>query len=100
MARTPVVIEINNYEIKGLAFRNGLAGRTFFDAESILLNPERGIAEQATAFVAEKYSNAIGVYFNVPYESLFTRELSFPFADRRKVREVLPFELEPQIPND
>ncbi|MBV6494371.1 MAG: hypothetical protein LDLANPLL_02404 [Turneriella sp.] len=100
MARTPVVIEINNYEIKGLAFRSGLAGRSFFNAESTFLSPDRPSAEQAAAFVAEKYPDAIGVYFNVPYESLFTRELNFPFADRRKVREVLPFELEPQIPND
>lgn len=100
MARTPVVIEINNYEIKGLAFRSGLAGRSFFQAESTLLNPQENIAAQAANFVAERYPGAIGVHFNVPYESLFTRELSFPFSDRRKVREVLPFELEPLIPND
>lgn len=100
MARTPVVIEINNYEIKGLAFRSGLAGRSFFQAESMFLNPALSTAEQAAQFVAERYPGAIGVHFNVPYESLITRELSFPFADRRKVREVLPFELEPLIPND
>jgi len=100
MARTPVVIEINNYEIKGLAFRSGLAGRSFFQAESTLLNPQENIAAQAAQFVKDKYPGAIGVHFNVPYESLFTRELAFPFADRRKVREVLPFELEPLIPND
>lgn len=100
MARTPVVIEINNYEIKGLAFRSGLAGRSFFQAESMFLNPQLSTAQQAAQFVAERYPGSIGVHFNVPYESLFTRELSFPFADRRKVREVLPFELEPLIPND
>lgn len=100
MARTPVVIEINNYEIKGLAFRSGLAGRSFFQAESMFLNPQLPTAAQAAQFVAERYPGAIGVHFNVPYESLFTRELTFPFADRRKVREVLPFELEPLIPND
>lgn len=100
MARTPVVIEINNYEIKGLAFRSGLAGRSFFQAESMFLNPELSTAAQAAQFVAERYPGAIGVHFNVPYESLFTRELSFPFADRRKVRDVLPFELEPLLPND
>lgn len=100
MARTPVVIEINNYEIKGLAFRSGLAGRSFFQAESMFLNPQLSTAAQAAQFVAERYPGSIGVHFNVPYESLFTRELSFPFADRRKVREVLPFELEPLIPND
>lgn len=100
MARTPVVIEINNYEIKGLAFRSGLAGRAFFQAESMFLNPQLSTAAQAAQFVAERYPGSIGVHFNVPYESLFTRELSFPFADRRKVREVLPFELEPLIPND
>jgi type II secretory pathway component PulL len=100
MARTPVVIEINNYEVKGLAFRSGIAGRSFFQAETMLLNPKESIPAQVAAFVAERYAGAIGVYFNVPYESLITRELSFPFADRRKVREVLPFELEPLIPYD
>lgn len=100
MARTPVVIEINNYEIKGLAFRSGFAGRSFFQAESMFLNPAASTAEQAAQFVADRYPGAIGVHFNVPYESLITREISFPFADRRKVREVLPFELEPLIPND
>lgn len=100
MARTPVVIEINNYEIKGLAFRSGIAGRSFFQAETMLLDPKQSIPAQAAAFVAERYPGAIGVHFNVPYESLFTRELTFPFSDRRKVREVLPFELEPLIPHD
>lgn len=100
MARTPVVIEINNYEIKGLAFKSGLAGRSFFQAESMLLNPQESSATQAAHFVAERYPGSVGVHFNVPYESLFTRELSFPFTDRRKVREVMPFELEPMIPND
>jgi type II secretory pathway component PulL len=100
MARTPVVIEINNYEVKGLAFRSGLAGRSFFQAETMVLNPKESIPAQVASFVAERYPNAIGVHFNVPYESLITRELSFPFADRRKVREVLPFELEPLIPYD
>lgn len=100
MARTPVVIEINNYEIKGLAFRSGIAGRSFFHAETMLLNPKESVPVQVANFVAERYPGAIGVYFNVPYESLITRELSFPFADRRKVREVLPFELEPLIPHD
>jgi type II secretory pathway component PulL len=100
MARTPVVIEINNYEVKGLAFRSGLAGRSFFQAETMVLNPRESIPAQVASFVAERYPNAIGVHFNVPYESLITRELSFPFADRRKVREVLPFELEPLIPYD
>lgn len=100
MARAPVVIEINPYEIKGLAFRSGFAGRSFFQAESKAVDPKASLAEQAAAFVKEHYSDAIGVYFNVPYESLFTRELFFPFADRRKVREVLPFELEPLLPFD
>jgi len=100
MARTPVVIEINNYEIKGLAFRSGIAGRSFFQAETMLLDPQQSIAAQAASFVAERYPGSIGVHFNVPYESLFTRELTFPFADRRKVREVMPFELEPLIPSD
>jgi len=100
MARTPVVIEINNYEVKGLAFRSGIAGRSFFHAETMLLNPKESIPAQVAAFVAERYPGAIGVHFNVPYESLITRELSFPFADRRKVREVLPYELEPLIPHD
>jgi type II secretory pathway component PulL len=100
MARTPVVIEINNYEIKGLAFRSGLAGRSFFQSETMLLNPQESIAVQAAQFVADRYPGAIGVHFNAPYESLFTREITFPFADRRKVREVMPFELEPLIPHD
>ncbi|MCX7632579.1 MAG: hypothetical protein N2Z22_04510 [Turneriella sp.] len=100
MARTPVVIEINSYEIRGLAFRSGIAGRSFFQAETMPLNPKESIPAQAAAFVAERYPNAIGVCFNVPYEHLITRELSFPFADRRKVREVLPFELDPLIPHD
>lgn len=100
MARTPVVIEINNYEVKGLAFRSGIAGRSFFHAETMLLNPKESTPAQVAAFVAERYPGAVGVHFNVPYESLITRELSFPFADRRKVREVLPFELEPLLPHD
>jgi type II secretory pathway component PulL len=83
-----------------LRFAAALPGGRFFQAETMLLDPQQSIAAQAASFVAERYPGSIGVHFNVPYESLFTRELTFPFADRRKVREVMPFELEPLIPSD
>ncbi len=98
MSNLPVNLEISRLEIRGVFCRSGLAGKSFAGAAQVSIKGDVPVEQQAVAFVQEKFPGCSGIYLNAPYESVFLRELLLPFTEKAKIRDVLPFELESQLP--
>ena len=101
MLPLPVVLDISYKAIFGLNFQRTFSGITFTEAHHLAfseLSPEDFGQGLLTTFVKKHYHNNTGVYLNLPYEASFVRELNFPFVERRKVEEVLSYELESMLP--
>ena len=99
--RLPVILGIDYKAIRGLNFKLGLGGisvtndnRLFFNS----LSSEELGQDLLPEFIKKYYPNNMGVLINLPYETIFTREVILPFKDKKKVQEVLKYELESLIP--
>ena len=96
MAGLPVILDINYKEIKGLSFKSNFAGQMLKDAHKAAVSnesPEKNM-QGILAFIKKHYPESNTVYLNIPYENVYIRELTLPFDDQKKVKEILPFELE------
>lgn len=100
MSRDPVVLDINYKEIRGLTYRSSLTGKYFQNPRKASFESpnEKERSYEIQRFIENNYSDTSGVYLNIPYESQFIRDIWLPFRDRKKIKEILPFELESQLP--
>ena len=101
MLRLPVILDISYKTISGLNFKRTFSGITFAGAHHLNfsnLGPEDFGDGLLTTFIKRHYPNNTGVYLNLPYEASFVREISLPFVKRKKVEEVLNYELEALLP--
>lgn len=97
MAKLPVILEISDSYIRSLSFRSGIAGKTSVEFASEIYSPEDD--KNISVFLEKHYGEEIsGIYLVAPARHSYIRELSVPFLQRKKVEEVLPFELEATIP--
>ncbi len=100
--RIPVIVERNEREARFLGFRSGLLASEFEQPrrlefkESDHLMQMREICE----FLREFYPECPGVYLNYPVQGLFVREFSLPFIEKKKVKELVPLELDSILPYD
>lgn len=96
MSRLPVLIYNDLTEIRAIQFRSGFGNQSFSEPVS------RRITEDAVTdtlnLITEHFSDTSGVYLHPPVEAVFQREIELPFIEKKKIRDVLPFELESLLP--
>ena len=101
MLRLPVILDINHKAIRGLNFKYGFGGFSIVHGNSLAFNklsPEEFGQDLLTTFIKRHYPYNVGVFINLPYETSFTREITLPFKEKKKVQEVLNYELESLLP--
>ncbi|MDH5720839.1 MAG: PilN domain-containing protein [Spirochaetia bacterium] len=99
MSRNPVILEISHKKVKGIAYRSGVKGKTFLESNSQFFSSKDNAirTEEIIGFIKDNYPENGGIYLNLPAENMFFREISLPFIERKKIKEILPFELESMI---
>ncbi len=101
MLHLPVILNITYKSIYGLQFKRGFGGFSFFEEHYFSfknLNPEEFGHNLLTTFIKQYYPNNTGVYLNLPYEASFVREITIPFIEKKKIKEVIRYELESLLP--
>ncbi|GEM_PF-3238130 len=100
MSREPVVLDINYKEIRGLKYQSTFTGKFFSNPRRVSFQSanEKERAHEMEWFLTANFPDVSGIYLNIPYESQFIREFTLPFLDKKKIKEILPFELEATLP--
>lgn len=102
MSRKILGIDIRTGALSAVLLKSGLKGNWIeAHAHTPLPTDESAAAELAAALstLAEKMDlSGAACVATLPPASISFRNLTVPFGDARKIRQVLPFELEPQLP--
>jgi len=102
MKKLPIIIDYCSEEIRVLAFRKSFIGKFYEEAKKYIFESS-DFNEQLVEicdFVREAYPENLGIYINVPSQQVLLREFTLPFFDKKKVKELLPYELESLLPYD
>ncbi|MDH4199202.1 MAG: hypothetical protein OEV66_02385 [Spirochaetia bacterium] len=102
MKKLPVIIERSRTHLRGVAFKSSVMGSNFeaariYEFESPDFDKQN---EELNNFIRENFYENSGIYINLPSEELILRELVLPFISKSKIKDLLPFELESDLPYD
>lgn len=99
-SRIPVIIERGERGARFLGFHSGLLNQEFHQPNR--LDFKEGDHFQQTRelceYLRENYPDTPGVHLNYPATGLFIREFSLPFIEKKKVKELVPLELDSILP--
>jgi len=100
MKKLPVIIERTKTQARAMAFKYNMLSGNFEQARTCIFESADFDKqnEELNVFIKEHFFDNAGIYINLPPEELILREFSLPFVARGKIRELLPFELESQLP--
>lgn len=104
MSRQIVAIDIRHHSITAVKLSTGLKSASVTDCYHVAIpgneesnNPLGAALEQ----IAREVSDEAGdIVVSLPADRAIYRTLRVPFKEEKKVRQVLPFELEPHLPID
>ena len=102
MSRKVLGLEIREESIAAVLLDSGFKG-SVVEAQGYFPIPadkagDEGIAEALKAVVETLKPAGAACVLGIPTTSVSFRNLSVPFHDLKKIRQVLPFELEPTLP--
>lgn len=107
MAQITVGLDIGTTSIKGVRVARGLRGASLLDhfSHPIASEPSRGLRERQEAalraLAAEgRLKGGDKWVVSVATTDVSLRELELPFTDPRKIDQIVPYEVEGQIPFD
>ncbi|MDH4261615.1 MAG: hypothetical protein OEV78_01070 [Spirochaetia bacterium] len=100
MKKLPVIIERTNTHLRAMPFKLNNFGGNFEQPKSYQFesNDFESQNDELNYFIREHFFENTGIYINVPIEELILREFTLPFKGRSKIKDLLPFELESQLP--
>jgi general secretion pathway protein L len=102
MSRQILSIDIRNNSIAAIVLNTGLTNNTIEDCAYIPLPAATENApplQTALKTLLEQVkTSSPGVVISLPSDRTFYRTVKVPFKEDKKVRQVLPFELEPNLP--
>jgi general secretion pathway protein L len=81
-----------------LATRTFKGGRRAVDAAEIFISETGGIPEALEKLFENPSFRGCPVVTAMPVEALSFRNLTLPFKNERKIRQIIPYELEPLLP--
>lgn len=100
--RMPLVIDRNKSEARVMGFKSGMMGSSHerpmrFEFRSSDVGAQNA---ELCEFIQQHYEGNTGIYINYPAEKILIREFILPFVDKKKIKELVPFELESLLPYD
>ncbi len=100
MSRKILGIDIQHGGISAVMLKSGFSGALIERAEQIPVPAGNGQdAQSALEAVCRKMDAAdAALTLSIPPDGVSFRNLRFPFKDAKKIRQILPFELEPGLP--
>jgi len=100
MSRKILGLDIRNDAVSAVLVRGGIKGNWIEDHRYIPLsgNDADALAEALTLIVSEMDVAAATCVAAFPSEDASYRNLNAPFKEKRKLRQILPFELESSLP--
>ena len=102
MSRKYLGLDIQNSALAAVLIESGLKGN-WIRAHSYIPYPEgkdeiQGLEAALEALVSQVDIAGCSCIASFPSEHVFFRNMSVPFKQASKIRQVLPFELEPTMP--
>ena len=102
MSRQIIAIDIRNALIAAVALDIGLKTNTVTACAHVAFNGDRtseaALGEALTELLEEMPHDNASLVLALPAHSSIFRTLTIPFKDNSKIKQVLPFELEPSLP--
>lgn len=98
MARRILGLDMGSHAVKAAELRQALRELTVGQLRSLPLGATPSLAAELRDFSQTYDLPRDFAVVSVAGDRLSTRRLSFPFADRRKIRAAVPFEVEGQVP--
>ncbi|MBT8343070.1 MAG: hypothetical protein HKP58_13535 [Desulfatitalea sp.] len=105
MSRQIVAIDIRNDCVATVVINTGLKGNTIEACGYAHLPPADGaddnrLAQGLTPLLASLDAVNASLVISLPADQTLYRTIKVPFKEEKKIRQVLPFELEPTLPLD
>src|SRR5919109_5425755 len=105
MMKSVVGVDLGSTSLKVVELRSTWTGVEVVKAAERRLPTENGtpcppeqVAQALTELLSAHAIKPVHVVSAIPAQATFVRNLTLPFRDPRKIREVLKFEIEPHIP--
>lgn len=102
MSRRVLGLELRETSIAAVLLESGFKGSRLVAQDYVPIPPEKaddeGIGEALNTLVERLKPAGATCVLGIPTKAVSFRNLSVPFHDIKKVRQVLPFELEPSLP--
>jgi general secretion pathway protein L len=99
MARKILSIDIREDAISAVLFKSGLKGSNIeAHAYASVNGVENGLSDALNALLENIETEGATCIMSLPASQFFYRNLHVPFKDLKKIKQILPFELEPTLP--
>lgn len=100
MAKHPVIIEVLPARARFLEYKSSIAGKGFFESATMIAGGDHITPGEVIQFLKDNFPECPAVYLSTPWGGEFSREFVLPFLEKKKIKDVIPFELEGQLPYD
>jgi general secretion pathway protein L len=91
-------LDLGSHSVKAVELRQGLRALESVNARYVLREPEVALSEQVKRFVTVHRLATDHVVTAVRGDRLSVRRLAFPFSERRRLVQAVPFEVEDALP--
>ncbi len=93
-------LDLGSHSIKAVELAQGLRSVEVVRFHAEARDPELSLASQLTRMLSIQSFRRDNVVASLRGDRVSVRRLSFPFAEKRRVAQAVPFELEDQVPFD
>jgi general secretion pathway protein L len=93
-------LDLGTHSIKAVELQQGLRSLEAANVRSVSRSDEQGLAELVQRFVSVHRLATEQVVTAIRGDRLSVRWLEFPFSERRKIAQAVPFEVEDAVPFD
>lgn len=112
MGQVLLGLDIGTTSIKGVRLAKGFRGLRMLDSFEEIVEQREGpssgtdpllegqITALQTLIAEEKIQSGDLIALSLPGDLLITREITVPFADPKKLQQIVPFEIEGELPFD
>jgi len=103
MSRKILGLDIREHSIAAVLLDSGfkgsqLLGQAFFPIPESEESEDQGLGQAVAAVVEKLKPSGAACILGIPATFVSFRNISVPFHDLKKIRQILPFELEPSLP--
>ncbi|MDG2334071.1 MAG: pilus assembly protein PilM [Myxococcota bacterium] len=99
MTKTVLGLDLGTYALKAVELRQGLRGLEFVQSQiAARAAEEAGLSEAIRQFAESHTLNTDHVACAISGQRIAHRRLEFPFRDRKKLAQAIPFEIEGSMP--